>query len=147
MQKIFALLAILCWQTAQAQEPVWLVEVVSFPAFEDASPEAFEPQITFALDQDWDFHNFSLSTSGTFSTLNGITVGKDLYPYIVLSYNPWLKYSYTSFGISKNVRSSIAYVELGFGDADFKNWSIGVGMIYSIEFPNFSFKNKKRSPP
>ncbi|HEY4478108.1 MAG TPA: hypothetical protein VJB09_02435, partial [Candidatus Paceibacterota bacterium] len=113
MKKILTLLlAFLCWQPAHAQQPVWLIEVVSFPSFDDVSPEAFEPQITLALDQDWDFHHFSLSTSGTFSALNGITAGS-VYPYVFLSYNPRDESSYTSFGVSKDINHSVGYIELG----------------------------------
>ncbi|MFN4181441.1 MAG: hypothetical protein ACK4FA_01965 [Candidatus Paceibacteria bacterium] len=146
MKNILPWLAFFCWNPTNAQQPNWLAEVVSLPSFEDAHSEVFEPQITFTLDQEWDFHHFSLSMNGTLSALNGITVGKDFYPYIFLSYNPWHKYSYTSIGISKDVSESIVYIEFGFSDADFKNWGISVGMIYSIDIPKINFKNKKRGP-
>lgn len=147
MKKITLVLTLfLGWQNAHSQS-TWFVEATSFSVYNSDSPQAIEPQITFALDEEWDFHHFSITKSGA-SSLNGVTVG-NFYPYVFTSCSFDLTW-YTSFGLSKDINfgkgSCIAYAEFGFYEITPGSWSIGIGAIYSIQIPENVFKNKKRHP-
>jgi len=144
-QILLPLLVLLCWQTVNSQQASWLVEATTFPNHQSDFPLGIEPELTCAIDDDFGFHHFSLSQTGTFSSLNGFN-NKRLSPYIFISYNPWQSYSYTSFGVSREIMGCVAYVELGISDSEYKNWSVGAGVIYSLELPKLNLRNKRRHP-
>ncbi len=100
MKRILTLLAFLCWQTAHAQERSWLLQATTFSTLNDGY--IIEPEITFVLEDEFSFHEFSINSSGSFCTLNGIVAGNN-YPYIYLSYNPFNSTSYSSMGVSRDV--------------------------------------------
>ncbi len=146
MKKIMTLLAFFCWQNLYSQEKSWSVQATTFSASDYGY--VIEPEVTFALDNEFSFHEFSLNSSGSLCAINGI-ITESWSPYVYLSCNPKTMSSYSSIGVSKSVSfgsefGAIAYAEVGITDAEFKNWSLGVGMIYSLDIPSINFKKRRR---
>lgn len=148
MKNILTLLAFICWHSLHAQEKKWSIQATTFSTPDDGY--VIEPEVTFSLEDEFSFHEFSINSSGSLCTINGIIAGSNC-PYIYLSYNPFNLSSYSSVGFSREVSFgskfvATTYFEIGIDNAEFKNWSLGIGMIYSVEIPKIKLKNKKRGP-